>query len=51
MGQKVHPTGFRIGIIYDWQSKWFADRDYRVLLQEDIKIRRFLENLLRDAGV
>ncbi len=51
MGQKVHPTGFRIGIIYDWQSKWFADRDYRVLLQEDLKIRDYLEKTMRDAGV
>ncbi|MCH7698404.1 MAG: 30S ribosomal protein S3 [Chloroflexi bacterium] len=51
MGQKVHPTGFRIGIIYDWQSKWFADHNYRELLLEDLKIRDYLEETMRDAGV
>ena len=39
MGQKVHPTGFRIGIVYGWQSKWFADRKYKQLLKEDLSIR------------
>ncbi len=51
MGQKVHPTGFRIGIIYDWQSKWFAERGYRDLLREDITIRKYVTEKLRDAGV
>ncbi len=51
MGQKVHPTGFRIGIIYGWQSNWFAERDYHVFLQEDIRIRGFLEESMRDASV
>ena len=51
MGQKVHPTGFRIGIIYDWQSKWFADKDYRFLLQEDLKIRAYLEKTMADAAI
>jgi len=51
MGQKVHPTGFRIGIIYDWQSKWFAERDYHVFLQEDIRIRSYLDETMRDASV
>ena len=51
MGQKVHPTGFRIGIIYDWQSKWFADHNYKELLLEDLKIRDYLEETMRDAGV
>jgi len=51
MGQKVHPTGFRIGVIYDWQSKWFAGNDYRHLLQEDIKVRNYLEKSMADAGV
>ena len=40
MGHKVHPTGFRVGVIYDWQSKWFADKNYKELLHEDIAIRR-----------
>jgi small subunit ribosomal protein S3 len=51
VGHKVHPTGFRLGIIYDWQSKWFADQDYRTLLQEDLLVRRFLAEHLKDAGV
>jgi small subunit ribosomal protein S3 len=51
VGQKVHPTGFRIGIIYDWQSKWFADQAYHTLLQEDLKVRSFLEESMRDAGI
>ena len=51
MGQKVHPTGFRIGIIYDWQSKWFAERDYHKFLREDILIRGYLEKSMKDASV
>ena len=51
MGQKVHPTGFRLGIIYDWQSKWFADQGYSSLLQEDLAIRRYLARSMADAGV
>jgi small subunit ribosomal protein S3 len=51
MGQKVHPTGFRLGIIYDWQSKWFAGPTYRELLKGDLAIRRYIERTLKDAGV
>jgi len=51
VGQKVHPTGFRLGIIYDWQSKWFADQGYKELLREDLNIRRYVEKNLRDAGI
>ena len=51
MGHKVHPTGFRLGFIYDWQSKWFAEHDYHILLQEDIVIRNFIERTLRDASI
>jgi small subunit ribosomal protein S3 len=51
VGHKVHPTGFRLGIIYDWQSKWFADRGYTALLHEDLQIRRFIARHLSDAGV
>jgi small subunit ribosomal protein S3 len=51
MGQKVHPTGFRLGIIYDWQSKWFAGPTYRELLKGDLQIRRYIEKTMRDAGV
>lgn len=51
MGQKVHPHGFRLGYIYDWKSKWFADRDYPQLLQEDLTIRQTIRSLLPDAGI
>jgi small subunit ribosomal protein S3 len=51
MGQKIHPVGFRIGIIRDWQSKWYAERDYQRFLHEDIAIRRHLKKKLKDAGV
>ena len=40
MGHKVHPTGFRVGVIYDWQSKWYAGKQYKSLLHEDIGIRK-----------
>jgi small subunit ribosomal protein S3 len=51
VGHKVHPTGFRIGIIYDWQSKWYADRHYTELLHEDLSIRRTITQGLADAGI
>lgn len=51
MGQKVHPHGFRLGYIYDWKSKWFAGRDYKDLLQEDLKIRKTITTMLPDAGI
>lgn len=51
MGQKVHPIGFRLGYIKDWNSRWFAEKDYPQLLIEDIKIRDFLKKRLYHAGV
>ena len=51
MGQKVHPYGFRLGIINDWKSRWFATKNYPELLQEDIKIRRYLDRRMRHAAV
>ncbi len=53
MGQKVHPYGFRIGVIRDWKSHWYAEgSDYADLLHEDLKIRRHIEdNVSRRAGV
>ena len=51
MGQKVHPVGFRVGVIRDWQSKWYAERDYQSFLHEDIRIRRHHKKKLKDAGV
>lgn len=51
MGQKVHPTGFRIGVYRDWLSRWFARDAYAKQLHEDIKIRKFLNGTLEDAEV
>jgi len=52
MGQKVHPKGLRIGIIRDWDSKWFAGRkDYTTLLHEDVKLRNFIKRTLFTAGI
>jgi len=46
MGQKVHPYGFRLGVIRDWQSRWFADKEYKEFAVEDHKIRTFLRQRL-----
>ncbi|XEC94615.1 30S ribosomal protein S3 [Paenibacillus tarimensis] len=51
MGQKVNPVGLRIGIIRDWESKWYAGKDFGTLLLEDVKIREYLKNKLKDAAV
>jgi small subunit ribosomal protein S3 len=51
VGQKVNPIGLRIGIIRDWQSRWYAEKDYATLLHEDIKIRDYLYKRLSDAAV
>src|SRR5882724_4691190 len=51
MGQKVHPKGFRLGIIEQWDSKWFARREYPQLLHEDLRIRKFLKERLYHAGI
>ncbi len=51
MGQKVSPKGLRIGIIKGWDARWYADKDYADLLQEDLKIRRFIKKKLFAAGI
>ena len=51
MGQKVHPHGFRLGYIYDWNSKWFADRNYTDQLHEDLSIRKAIVKMLPEAGI
>lgn len=51
MGQKVHPKGLRIGIIKDWDAKWYAEKDYADLLHEDIKVREFIKKKLYAAGI
>ena len=51
MGQKVHPKGLRIGIIKDWDAKWYADKNYAELLHEDIKIREYIKKKLFASGI
>lgn len=51
MGQKVNPVGLRVGVIRDWESKWFAEKDFGTLLLEDVKIREYLKNKLKDSAV
>ena len=52
MGQKVHPTGVRVGIIKDWNAKWYADsKNFADYLVEDQKIRKFLKKKLYAAGI
>lgn len=52
MGQKVNPHGLRLGIIKDWDAKWYADKDkYADLLHEDLKIRQYVKTRLYSAGV
>src|SRR5512138_2990612 len=51
MGHKVHPAGFRLGVIRDWEAKWYAEKDYAKLLHEDLRIRRAIRDRLADAGV
>ena len=51
MGQKVHPTGFRLGVIQTWSSKWYAGKDYADLLHEDLKLRNYIKKRLYHTGV
>lgn len=52
MGQKVHPTGIRLGIAADWRSKWYAEgKDYAEFLHKDLEVRAFLKKKLKDASV
>ena len=51
MGQKVNPHGLRVGVIKDWDSRWYAEKDFADLLVEDHKIREFLKKKLYSAGI
>lgn len=51
MGQKVHPSGFRVGVTQGWQSNWYADKDYGRYVEEDFKIRQYVKSKLASAGV
>jgi len=52
LGRKVHPYGFRLGVIRDWKARWYAEGDeYANLLHEDLEIRQLIEDTLRRAGI
>lgn len=51
MGQKVHPKGFRLGIIRTWDSNWYADKDYSELLHEDYRVRNLVKERFYTAGI
>ena len=51
MGQKVNPIGLRVGIKRTWDSRWFADDDYAALLHEDLRLKKYLQKRLLQAGV
>ncbi|AXY26512.1 30S ribosomal protein S3 [Suicoccus acidiformans] len=51
MGQKVNPIGMRVGVIRDWDAKWYADKDYADYLHEDLKIREHIEKKFAEASV
>ncbi len=51
MGQKVHPLGLRLGIIRDWDGRWYAEKEYATFLHEDIKIRRYIKKELYNSGI
>jgi small subunit ribosomal protein S3 len=51
MGHKVHPVGFRLGVIKTWDSKWYSDRHYVTYLQEDLKVRKAIRSMYPEAGV
>ena len=51
MGQKVHPKGFRLGVIKSWDSNWYADKDYPDLLHEDYRVRKLVKERFYTAGI
>ncbi|MDD4751969.1 MAG: 30S ribosomal protein S3 [Desulfitobacteriaceae bacterium] len=51
MGQKVHPKGIRLGIIKDWDAKWYSQKDYQNFLHEDLKIRKYVKQKLYVSGI
>ena len=52
MGQKTHPTGFRVGVVEDWRSRWYAPkREYGALLVEDFKLRKFIKEEYKSAAI
>lgn len=51
MGQKVHPIGFRLGVIKTWNSRWYSEKDFGRMLHEDLKIKEYVKKRLYHAGI
>lgn len=51
MGHKVHPVGFRLGIVREWQAKWYADANYATFVHEDLKLRNVIATKYKEAGI
>jgi small subunit ribosomal protein S3 len=51
LGQKINPIGFRVGVIRDWDAKWYAEKDFATFLHEDLRIRKYINKRLIDASV
>ena len=51
MGQKVHPIGFRLGVIKSWESNWYSEKEYSSWLHQDLKVRKFIKDRLIHAGI
>ena len=51
MGQKTHPTGFRLGVIRTWDSRWFREKGYAQWLHEDLQLRKYIHDKLKQAGI
>ena len=51
MGQKTHPVGFRVGVIRGWDSNWYENKSYALKLKEDSKLRAYVRNRLKKAGI
>jgi small subunit ribosomal protein S3 len=51
VGQKTHPTGFRLGVIKTWSSRWYADKEFSRYLHEDLRIRKYIKGKLYHAGI
>jgi small subunit ribosomal protein S3 len=51
LGHKVHPIGFRLGIIRDWSAKWYADKHYAEFLQESLRLRSAIGRMYPEAGI
>jgi len=51
LGQKVNPIGFRVGIYKEWNSRWYGEKDYAKFLHEDLKVRKFIKEKLKHAGI